>query len=581
MNAITIIPAKEDGFLAYSVTIPHVEISSYNVKSSFKLPLPHYANAELRINAGIGGPLSRLRRKFEYETESGEKEIRSYLMPVSMFTRSITLGANGSLHVPGTASSPILRFLCGCEIDAGAALFPHSVLRTSISRSLTPLKGALPFTLRLQTTYRESIVSMPPVVDVSVSRKLGPRQFGDIEWSSGMWFWPSILETALGPFIQLGIKGDAVISVTNHSSCRIGFTSYSANANVIDETIKGVNTASSSSDDGVPRELAPLGEAWGIELKSSPFGGAMSFSYGRNIFRGYVRPPLRSEWSEIGYHKNRGLPLSQAQAVRLDLQGSLSLDGTIGWMVQGSRAIGEFGRVGVSVGVQGPRGLVVSVAYNRLGQSINLPIVICPLDLVNIDVIAASIAVPWALYAAFHYGFLVPRAKRQYKEALKKRRRELEALVQDRRTESKRAIELMASRVARRQAVEMENQGLVVLEARYGTVDRSKSNRRISGLRRDPGTMVDVTIPVAGLVHQSQLIIARGVNKVSWHQAAKCYGTTSFANSGNQAQIIGFYDPAPLRPKVLQVSYLFGGREHYVEVQDDQALSCPRESHRI
>jgi DnaJ homolog subfamily C member 11 len=214
------------------------------------------------------------------------------------------------------------------------------------------------------------------------------------------------------------------------------------------------------------------------------------------------------------------LHLSRPQAVRLDLQGSLSLDGTIGWMVQGSRGVGEFTRVGLGVGVQGPRGLVLSITYNRLGQSINLPVVICPLDLVDIDIIAASIAIPWTLYAAFHYGYLLPRARRRHDEALKKRRGELEALVQARRSESGRNIELMAGRVRRRQAVEMENHGLVVLEARYGTPGRAKSNAHANGAgpRHGTGTMIDVTVPVAGLVHQGQLAIARGVNKVSCHQ---------------------------------------------------------------
>jgi DnaJ family protein C protein 11 len=335
-----------------------------------------------------------------------------------------------------------------------------------------------------------------------------------------MWFWPSILETALGPFLQLGIRGDDVILMTSYSSCRIGFTSYSAIAKPADQRSKGSDNGSNSTDHVVSGQLTPLGEAWGFELTSSPFGGAMSVSYGRNLFRGHVRAPLRSEWSQVGYHKNRGLPLSRPQAVRLDLQGSLSLDGTIGWMVQGSRAIGEFSRVGLGVGVQGPRGLVVSITYNRLGQSISLPIVICPLDLVNIDIIAASVAIPWTLYAAFHYGVILPRARRQHSEALKKRRGELEAAVHDWRVESKRNIELMAGRVRRRQAVEMENHGLVVVEARYGTTGQPKSNAKSTASNRNTRTMIDVTIPVAGLVHQSQLIIARGVNKVSCPQIA-------------------------------------------------------------
>jgi DnaJ homolog subfamily C member 11 len=501
--------------------MPRVKASNYNVRSSFKLPLPQHANAELKVNAGIGGPLSRLRREIEYETESGQKETRPYLMPVSIFTRSITLGATGSFTVPGRNFPSLLNFFRGCEIEAGAALFPSSVLRTSVSRSLTPLKGAQPFRLSLQTTFRENVVRMPPVVDIGVSRRLGHRQFGDVGWSSGMWFWPSILENALGPFIRLGIRGDDIISMTSYSSCRIGFTSYSAIAKPGDPAGRDSDTPPDSTDHASSGKLSSLGEVWGFELTSSPFGGAISVSYGRNLFRGYVRTPLRSEWSHVGYYKNKGPPLRRPQAVRLDMQGSLSLDGTIGWMVQGSRGIGEFSRLGLGVGVQGPRGLVVSITYNRLGQSISLPVVICPLDLVNVDVIAASIAIPWTLYAVFHYGVVLPRARRQHNEALKKRRAELEAVIQGRRTESRRNIELMAGRVRRRQAVEMENHGLVVIEARYGTIGRADSHASTTASKRDTGTMIDVTVPVAGLVHQSQLIIARGVNKVSCHHIVK------------------------------------------------------------
>jgi DnaJ homolog subfamily C member 11 len=518
-------PPREDGVLGYSITMPRIRASNYHVKSSFRIPLPPQANAELKINAGIGGPLTRLRKEIEYETESGEKETRSYLMPVSIFTRSISLGMNGSLTLPGKYCPSMLRFFRGCDIEAGTALLPGPVFRTSVSQSWTPLNGARLFRLSLQTTYRQNFFRMPPVVDVSISRQLGPRQFADIGWSSGMWFWPSIMEAALGPFIQLGVQGDAIVPMASYSSCRIGFTSYSAIAKTADQIAKDSDAPPRSNVHAIPGEPSPLGEAWGFEL-SSPFGGALSVSYGRNLFRGHVRAPLQSEWSQVGYHKNRDLAISRPQAVRLDLQGSLSLDGTIGWMVQGSRAIGDFSRVGLGVGVQGPRGLVVSFTYNRLGQSINLPVVICPLSLVNIDVIAMSIVVPWTLYAAFHYGYILPRAKHKHREILQKQRAELEAVIQNQKTESRRTIELMASRVKRRQAVEMENHGLVVLEAKYGNIGRSKSNRNrnIATSKGDTESLIDVSIPVAGLVHQSQLVIARGVNKVSRSGMDNFYG---------------------------------------------------------
>src|SRR3984957_14760237 len=104
----------------------------------------------------------------------------------------------------------------------------------------------------------------------------------------------------------LGIRGDTVIPMTSYSSCRIGFTSYSAIAKTAAQTAKDSDTTPRSTVHTIPGELGPLGEAWGFELNSSPFGGALSVSYGRNLFRGHVRAPLQSEWSHVGYHKNRG-----------------------------------------------------------------------------------------------------------------------------------------------------------------------------------------------------------------------------------------------------------------------------------
>ena len=36
-----------------------------------------------------------------------------------------------------------------------------------------------------------------------------------------------------------------------------------------------------------------------------------------------------------------------------------------------------------------------------------------------------------------------------------------------------------------------------------------------------------------------------------------------------------------MKSKVLQVYYLFAGKDHFVEVRDDEPLSCPRESHIV
>ncbi|KAI5301456.1 hypothetical protein KEM55_001719 [Ascosphaera atra] len=72
--------------------------------------------------------------------------------------------------------------------------------------------------------------------------------------------------------------------------------------------------------------------------------------------------------------------------------------------------------------------------------------------------------------------------------------------------------------------------------------------------------MIDVTTAVGALVEQGQLNISAKVMK--W-------------------QLIGFWDPAPLRTKVLRVRYKFKGEEHFVEVKDSEPLSCPMRAHLV
>ena len=174
---------------------------------------------------------------------------------------------------------------------------------------------------------------------------------------------------------------------------------------------------------------------------------------------------------------------------------------------------------------------------------------------------------------------ILPKARRRHAESLKNRRGELDSVLQDRRRESRGAIELMTARVERRQAVEMEHRGLVVLDARYGTRGQSTFNRMTSSPKSDTGSMIDITTPVAALVRQSQLVNAQGVNKVSLSRRISFCGDL-LLTTGVSLQSLASMMQLPLKSKVLQVHYLFGGKEHFVEVRDGRPLSCPREFHR-
>ena len=48
-----------------------------------------------------------------------------------------------------------------------------------------------------------------------------------------------------------------------------------------------------------------------------------------------------------------------------------------------------------------------------------------------------------------------------------------------------------------------------------------------------------------------------------------------------QSQLIGFYDPAPMKPKLLCVRYLFNKKEHYCEFLDSEDVICPGREHQV
>ena len=48
-----------------------------------------------------------------------------------------------------------------------------------------------------------------------------------------------------------------------------------------------------------------------------------------------------------------------------------------------------------------------------------------------------------------------------------------------------------------------------------------------------------------------------------------------------QARIIGFYDPAPLKPKKLRIRYLFAAKEHFMEAGDNEDIVCPKRDHEV
>lgn len=438
-------------------------------------------------------------------------------LPRSIFTRAFSLGtsvhysAPESISTDGKKAGFILALFRGSAIEVGGVLLPRPVLRTAISRSVIPVSGARALIVRLQATCHNPISLVPPIVDISLQRQIGLSQYIFASWNSGASLWPDFVSRFLAPLVDVGVNPDAPLTLSGGASrFAIG---YSSLAGYIAPTGDSKEAEDASEIPQLPIK-SNAGESWGFELEASPNGSALSVSYGRNVFRGTVDPPMRSQWSAEGKHnRHSGTSLArESQAVRLDLQSSIGNDLSISWLVRGSRKFGDFTRMGLAVGVQGPRGLVLSITWSRLGQTINLPIAVCPIEFVDPDVIALAISLPWVAYGLIEYGLVRPIARRKRRNAVAKRREHLKKHTAKRRMESFQAIQLMTDHVNRRQAKEAERGGLVIVKAEYGEASSTRRRRASSGSSEN---LIDVTIPMAALVDQSQLVIPRQVNKVS------------------------------------------------------------------
>jgi DnaJ family protein C protein 11 len=296
---------------------------------------------------------------------------------------------------------------------------------------------------------------------------------------------------------------------------------------------------------------------WHVAARSSPYNTSVSVTYGCDLFVRSPEVPLQSRIMHNGEAGRKGHPrVRSSRGVRMEIEVDVNLDLSLGGVMRGVRRVGDFTTIGVGVGLNPQRGLFISFSWSRLGQNIIIPVILLSEEEFNVTALLWALAVPWVAYAAVEFTLLRPKLRRQRRRLFERKRRELREMVVKRRTEAEQAVLLMAPLVEHRQAVEREQEGLVILKATYGVSDGG------SDFQKGPraAEVANVMVALAALVNGGQLSIARGLNK---------------------SQIIGFWDPAPLKRKRLIVDYLFGGRRHHVEVANDEALSMPMRMHEV
>lgn len=509
-----------------------------------------------------------------------------------MSTQSINLGASTSRvfrdpNPKGILSRWPFSFLQSSILSVDATVLPAATVQTNLAKSITVAPGTRPFNVVFGTTFTRSPLQTPPILNVQLTKGIGQSKIAFCSWSSGFIEWPLIVQTLLLPFAGLG-SDNFLIEGQELSQLQVGIASQPSRlASDLGEEDSEVPDSREEGEDefeilrAKQREERKIAEAWQVAISSSPAVQGLVFKYSRNIFSGKAATDAaQSQWSS---EKHYSLPpAGEPRSVRLDISSGINMDASLTWAVHGSRRVSELTRVGFGVSVQS-RGLVMTFSWARLEQTLKFPIAICPIDHVNANSATLGVLLPWLTYCAIEFGYIRPRERRNRRKLVARHRKRLRRLIPQKRAESAQAIELMTDQVQRRQNKEDRQGGLVITKAEYGYYP----SRTWKGDKEPTEPEVaDVTIPVASLVDHGQLIISKKTTKVRFppynhpfHRLLFCLFLKLLTPS--QFHILGFHDPAPLKAKKLKIWYQYHGKEHYIEANDAEGVTCPMRSHLL
>ncbi|KAL1879961.1 hypothetical protein VTK73DRAFT_6541 [Phialemonium thermophilum] len=208
-----------------------------------------------------------------------------------------------------------------------------------------------------------------------------------------------------------------------------------------------------------------------------------------------------------------------------------------------------------------PSNLHLSLYWSRLGQRISIPFLLASATDVSTGIVFWATIVPFLTFAAMEFLYWRPRpdrarrSRRRGKLRLRKHdgssnssssissdSHTLQLYISRHRAEADKLTALLANNVELRQRAERQRGGLVILSAKYG----------IRGA--PPEEIADVTVAVAALVDGGSLVIPAGLRK---------------------SHLLGFWDPAPGKTKVLSVRYMYQGAESAAEVAGGEEFRLP------
>jgi DnaJ family protein C protein 11 len=420
-------------------------------------------------------------------------------------------------NLPPEAPRSVASLLAGNQIAIATTILPTPSVSTQFSRGFG--QNAI--------LTRATFIGLPslqkaPIVECNFTRRLATRHSVFVGVNTGGTTW-------LANFYEL-------FSLPQLGNVRNGFASMGYTYHPVGSAVEG----SSEGDEKAGKSWASRSqrtESYTVSVTAGLLAQGMQakFAWGRTFF---VGTPLTTQHFQPSQRQNVG--------VRLGVEVTAHISGASSWTIKASRKIFEHTVIGVNAtmgGHTGKGGVVLGLSWTRLGQRFSIPVILTPIP--DTRFMLCATAAPFLVYVATEFLWLRRREEKLRERQAARMRKALHSKTLRRRKAAEEAAEVMRAGVERKMEAEKRTDGLVVLEATYGTTDGKFS--------------ADVTIAVAALVDQGQLVLPGGIEK---------------------SRIIGFYDPAPGSEKVLKVRYLFNGLMHDTTVKEKQALVAPLRSHR-
>ncbi|OBT74109.1 hypothetical protein VF21_07105 [Pseudogymnoascus sp. 05NY08] len=451
------------------------------------------------------------------------------------------IGFGAALHhtfptlLGNSSSNSIASLLQGTGFRLETNILPHPAsVSLSLEKSVCIIPDTTPFGVAVTTTIGDSPIIRPPEIFILIQRALGLRgnPRGYFVWTSGEKEWPSSISQSLAGAAPSNFAYIArwLTQGRKVPMMKIG-ADWKFNGDAIGDDDESVAASSGAN----------------VYVEAHTKSTQLAISYFCDVFSRYNEPPVRSRISNSGevIPQAPGLHVRESRGIRLEVEAKVGFPATLGASITGTRRIGSFTSIGLSVGVAQSWGLYCSFSWSRLRQNISIPVALLPLEDVTTSAVLLAVGIPWALYTTLEFAVIRPRIRSKRRRLLKSQRAKLKQNIAKKREEAEQVMSLMVPSVEHRQAQARRSGGLVILSASYGTKGRD-------------GVLVDVTTALASLVDSDQLNIPRSVDR---------------------NKLTGFWDPAPLSSKVLVVKYLFGGKEHFVEVGGSQSLIIPTRAH--